>query len=202
MALVTRGGNLADSNNSKADVYTLVDSATVTSIVNADISSGAAIADSKLATITTAAKVNTSALTTSSQAAGDILYNTGTGWTRLAVGTANQQLQVNTGATAPEWATVGFGDWDSATYSAGTDYLAATDGFVLAYAQLGNGDEIVGYTDADATPDTEVAHMKNYGGAASSGAYYYQSIMFPVKKGHYWKVAGTLQWLRWLPLGS
>lgn len=37
---------------------------------------------------------------------GDILYYTGSALTRLAIGTANQQLRVNAGATAPEWATI------------------------------------------------------------------------------------------------
>jgi len=40
-----------------------------------------------------------------SQAAGDILYRGGTEWERLAKGTAGQVLTMNSGATAPEWAT-------------------------------------------------------------------------------------------------
>jgi hypothetical protein len=36
---------------------------------------------------------------------GDILYRTATAWTRLPKGTAAQVLQMNAGATAPEWAT-------------------------------------------------------------------------------------------------
>jgi len=41
-----------------------------------------------------------------SDAAGDILYHNGTDYVRLPKGTAEQQLRVNSGATAPEWATV------------------------------------------------------------------------------------------------
>ena len=37
---------------------------------------------------------------------GDILYRDGSGLQRLAIGTANQQLRINSGATAPEWATI------------------------------------------------------------------------------------------------
>jgi hypothetical protein len=38
--------------------------------------------------------------------AGDVIYATGSGAvTRLGIGTANQVLRVNSGATAPEWAT-------------------------------------------------------------------------------------------------
>jgi hypothetical protein len=73
------------------------------SISNANIAANAAIADTKLGTISTAGKVNTTALTTTSQAAGDILYNNGSGWVRLAKGTANYYLHMNSGATAPEW---------------------------------------------------------------------------------------------------
>ena len=37
---------------------------------------------------------------------GDLIYGTGTDtWNRLAKGTAGQQLRINNGATAPEWAT-------------------------------------------------------------------------------------------------
>lgn len=101
---VTRVTTLPDSAE-KADFHNLVDTATIaaTAIVNADIDAAAAIADSKLATITTAGKVNTSALVTTSQAAGDILYSNGTNWIRLAVGTAGQYLKVAAGATTLEW---------------------------------------------------------------------------------------------------
>jgi hypothetical protein len=41
--------------------------------------------------------------------AGDIIYRNATVPARLAIGTAGQVLQVNSGATAPEWATVASG---------------------------------------------------------------------------------------------
>ena len=103
MAVITKGGTLPDTGVTKAEVYALVDSASISNIANADIAAGAAIADSKLATITTAGKVNVSALVATSQAIGDIIYFT-TAWTRLAVGTSAQTLTVNAGASAPEWA--------------------------------------------------------------------------------------------------
>jgi len=37
--------------------------------------------------------------------AGDIMYHNGTNWVRLAKGTANQYLKMNSGATAPIWVT-------------------------------------------------------------------------------------------------
>jgi hypothetical protein len=42
--------------------------------------------------------------TATSQTAGDILYNNATKFVRLGIGTANQLLRTNSGATAPEWA--------------------------------------------------------------------------------------------------
>jgi hypothetical protein len=61
MATITHSGTLPDSSN-KTDFYSIIDNATITSIVNADIAAGAAIADSKLAAITTTNKVNRSAI--------------------------------------------------------------------------------------------------------------------------------------------
>lgn len=102
---ITRNSTLPD-NAAKADFTNLVDTATVavTEIVNADINSGAAIVDTKLATISTPGKANISALVATSQSTGDIPYFNGTSWVRLPVGTAGQTLTVNGGATAPIWA--------------------------------------------------------------------------------------------------
>lgn len=44
-----------------------------------------------------------------SYVAGDILYYNGTNLTRLPIGSADQFLRVNAGATAPEWDTLSFG---------------------------------------------------------------------------------------------
>lgn len=104
MATITKGGTLPATNCTRQNIYDMLENSTITNIVNADISGSAAIADSKLATISTAGKVNTDALTTDSQAAGDVMYHNGTKWTRLAKGTATQALKMNSGATAPEWA--------------------------------------------------------------------------------------------------
>jgi hypothetical protein len=41
-----------------------------------------------------------------SDAQGDILYHGASDYARLAKGTASQQLRMNSGATAPEWATI------------------------------------------------------------------------------------------------
>jgi hypothetical protein len=106
MAKIDKGGTLPDTGVTKAEVYALVDSATISEIVNADISNAAAIADTKLATITTANKVNVSALVVGSQAGGDIItYSaSSSAWTRLGVGSAGQTLTVAAGASACSWA--------------------------------------------------------------------------------------------------
>ena len=76
-------------------------------ITNANLSASAAIVDTKLAQLTTASKVNLSALVITSQAAGDIIYaSSATALTRLAAGTSGQFLQ-SAGTAAPAWATAG-----------------------------------------------------------------------------------------------
>ena len=73
------------------------------SISNANISGSAAIADTKLAQITTGSKVSATALTVSSQAQGDILYYNGTNWVRLAAGTDKMLLQTQGSGANPQW---------------------------------------------------------------------------------------------------
>jgi hypothetical protein len=52
--------------------------------------------------------VVTNTVATAFDAAGDLVYGTGADtFTKLGIGTANQVLRVNSGATAPEWATLG-----------------------------------------------------------------------------------------------
>lgn len=64
----------------------------------------AAVTMSGDATITDAGVITVADVTVGSDAAGDILYkSSATALTRLAKGTANQLLAMNSGATAPEW---------------------------------------------------------------------------------------------------
>ena len=85
-----------------ANLNLVAGAATVTDIANADIAAAAAIADTKLGTISTAGKVNATALTATSQATGDIMYYNGSAWIRLAIGTVGQTLTVAVGV--PTWA--------------------------------------------------------------------------------------------------
>lgn len=74
------------------------------SISNANLSASAAIADTKLATISTAGKVNITALVATSQAQGDVLYaSSGSAISRLGAGTAGQALTTGGAAANPAW---------------------------------------------------------------------------------------------------
>ena len=53
--------------------------------------------------------VNGTHIALGSDAAGDVMYYNGTDYTRLAKGTAEQVLTMNSGATAPSWVTVAGG---------------------------------------------------------------------------------------------
>ena len=70
-------------------------------ITNANLASGASIADTKLGQITTNDKVHASAFVATSEATGDLLYFNGTAWVRLAIGSAGQFLKVAGGI--PTW---------------------------------------------------------------------------------------------------
>lgn len=126
---ITRGTTLPDSS-AKSDFHGLVDNASVaiSGIENADISNSAGIVDSKLATISTSQKVNTSALVTTSQAQGDILYaSSSTAWTRLGASTASFVLTTKGAAANPV-----FGPAYSASVALTDQATIATD------ASLGN----------------------------------------------------------------
>ena len=76
-----------------------------------------------------------------SQASGDILYRGATEWERLAKGTASQVLTMNSGATAPEWATPSSGGMTLlgtlTTTSGATQSLAnIPSGYVQLYCEL------------------------------------------------------------------
>ena len=59
-----------------------------------------------------------------SDATGDIMYHNGTNYIRLAKGTPAQVLTVNSGATAPEWATTSGATLQQATAKAVTMAIA------------------------------------------------------------------------------
>lgn len=137
MAVTTHGSSLPDSSQ-KTDFYNIIDTATVTSIVDADISSSAGIQDTKLATIATAGKVNTSALT--GQIANTNLAQITT--PALVSGASFTLLpNIPPGAGIIPAANIGslLGAWEGAK-SQGQIYQATTDLFVTAgIVQAGSG---------------------------------------------------------------
>jgi hypothetical protein len=202
MATVTHGGTLPDTSD-KSDFYNIIDTATVGSIVNADIASGAAIADTKLATIVTASKVNVSALT------GQVANTNLAQITEAAkVSGAALTLLPNIPALAGiiPVANIGglFGTW--ASKNVNQIYQALTDGIVTAWATGGASVRtlaVTGITDANATPTT--VRIKNES-AGLSGGDLWLGVTFPVKKNDYYEVtiagdttAGTAFFI---PLGS
>lgn len=197
-AVVTHGGTLPDSSQ-KTDFYSIIDNATVTSIIGSDLSAGANILDSQLATITTAGKVNTSALT------GQIAN------TNLAqlvnpalVSGAALTLLPNIPSGAGIIPAVNIGGLIGAPVSKtlGQIYQALTDGIVQAAAVYtgGSGVSLQGFTDSSSTPSTKV--MEN----DSASSTFWASITFTVKKGNYYEVVATGSTttviLNFIPLGS
>jgi len=218
MGTITHTTSLPDSSE-KTDFYSLVDNAQVSAIVNNDIASNAAIAGSKLATITTAGKVDGSAINN--------LANVPAGAGRLPSANLPSTIPVaniDTGTTANKIvkldsnAKIPAVDGSLLTNLTGsqitslvgnptsklldTIYQAATDGFVSYCATLVSGDQAVLYTDS-ATPPTEVVQQLVYNGSSTMRG----NIMYPIKKNNYYKItiAGgspTLIAFNFIPLGA
>lgn len=151
-------------------------------IGNTNLSSSVVIADSKLAQISSASKVNGSALTS--------LASTPSG---------AGQLPIANIPTIPSSQVSGsfLGAWS--TKATGTIYQAATDGFVTAYTSSSSSSgNLIGLSDSSATPST--VRNEAYINPSSNAQL---SIMFPVKKNDYWEVTTTLSaTVQWIPLGS
>lgn len=97
-------GNIDNNNISASAAISYSKLNLSNSILNADINSSAAIVDTKLSTISTAGKVNISALTVASQAQGDVIYASGaTTWARLGPGTSGQFLKTQGASANPVW---------------------------------------------------------------------------------------------------
>lgn len=135
-------------------------------------------------------------------AAGDLLYGTGSdAATRLAIGTAGQVLTVNSGATAPEWASISAGGMTliaTATPSAATTvsftsipttykqlkvvwtgvYQSSSDGFrVRINNDTGNNYAGTGvYRTNTGVAFTRIQNGTSFGDAAAYSAIPYTSI--------------------------
>ena len=221
---ITRNKTLPDSAE-KSDFHDLIDTATasISNITNDDIDSAANISDGKLATITTAGKVDGSALTNLANipsAAGDIpaanLNNapndkvkadsndTSIGYlsdkvdgSTLEVDTANHTLKVKDGGIGQTQVSGVLGDYTSKSFD--TVYHADTDGFVVVNGQRTTG---TSYTEIYADENNPPTTLRAKDSPSVDG---YWSACVPVKKGWYWKVASNdLESgdVHWVPLGS
>ena len=82
-----------------------------------------------------------------------------------------------------------FGSWESKSNN--TNYQADVDGFVVAYrTSVGS---VVGYTDGNSTPSTQVAVAAHTGALTTFDG----TVTFPVRKDDYWRVEGanTVRWI-------
>lgn len=222
MATLGRGATFsANDTVTNTKLHNLVDGGTVSNIVNADIDSAAAIADTKLAAISTAGKVSGAALTGLSGIPSGAGVIPAANLIALAsqaeaeAGTENTKtmtpLRVAQAIDAQAGPTDAFGSWD-ATKADDTVYQAATDGIVhvTLSATESSGDNYgrsYGYTDAANPPTVIRSQCFVSDRDTSSIRLPVQSFTMAVKKGEYWKVVKSAtgivtQVIYWIPKGS
>ena len=100
---------------------------------------------------------------------GDILYRDGSGLQRLPKGTAGQVLQMNSGATAPEYATAGGGKVKSITTSLDNSQRVTSSS---SYTEAANTLQL-SVTPESASSKFLVSFDFTGGGSASSARYSY-----------------------------
>jgi hypothetical protein len=165
-------------------------------ITAANINDGA-VGNNQLGAISTAGKINLTALVTAGQSRGDIIYFNGTSWVRLGAGTAGQTLITEGTGANPSWKSV-LNAWDAgAPWIVTTSYLAASNGFVVVYTTANT--QIKGYTDAANPPTT--LRCQDQGDTAGTGG---ANFTMPVIKGQYWEVteSAATSTIFWMPLGN
>lgn len=102
---------------------------------------------------------------------GDMLYRDGSGAQRLGIGTAAQELRVNSGATAPEWYTpaAGGGKIKSITTSIDNSQRSTSS---TSYTEAGNSMQL-SVTPATTTSKFLVSFDFTGGGSSTSARYYF-----------------------------
>lgn len=90
------------------------------------------------------------------------------------------------------------GAW--ATFSLGSTYQAATDGFMMGYAQIGTSQSIACYTDSSPSPST----IRTESAVGNNGIVIAGTCMNPVRKGDYYKIttSGSSSAAFFIPLGQ
>jgi hypothetical protein len=173
MATVTKGHPFVSGEVvTPTKLNNLVDLATVTQIVDADISATAAIADSKLSTISTAGKVSGNAITSGTIAGSTAISTTGTissgtitaNLTGTVTGNASGLSSPASNGLAKAW--VNFNG--AGTYTLGTPTAATirSSHNVSTITKNGNGDFTVNFSSA--FPNANYAVMVTAQGAANN----------------------------------
>ena len=81
-----------------------------------------------------------------------------------------------------------------------TAYQATTDGMVCAFSRTTGRATLIGYTDSNSSPSTEIFNLRDAGPQDQTSTC---NITMPVKKNDYWKVNGNgTVTIRWMPLGA
>jgi hypothetical protein len=129
--------------------------------------------------------------------AGDIIYRNATVPVRLGIGTANQVLRVNSGATAPEWATASSGALTkitSASFSAVTDTGSTFDGiFTATYSNY-----VVVFKGHSGTDDVQLQMQTRVSSTTQTGADYYGGRFFVGYNADN-AITGTSSQTKWQP---
>jgi hypothetical protein len=163
---ITGGGSsgsvtigVSAASTSAAGVVQLSDSTSTTSSVLASTPTA-----TKSAYDLAAAAVPKSTVTT----AGDVIYATGSAAvTRLGIGTANQVLAVNSGATAPEWKTISSGTFPvqrsanvAATFTTTSATWVDVTGYTLTFTPVSATNKITIGIDFNYTVGTTGANVE------------------------------------------
>jgi hypothetical protein len=118
----------------------------------------------------------TNSMATTIDAAGDIIYGTGNdAFTKLGIGTVGQVLQVNSGATAPEWGTASAGAMTKITSGTFTDSggVAINNCFTSTYI---NYVVILSGFKVASTSQTLFLQMQTATSTVYSGSQYYGGV--------------------------
>jgi hypothetical protein len=119
-----------------------------------------------------------------SDTGGDVMYYDGTDWVRLAKGTAGQVLEMNAGATAPEWDTDdsgGGGTWDTIGDAAGNgEILMANTDQQLTWDSPATSTAVVGFdiqVSHDSTTDSAAETLLKVERTATTGTAAYDVLL-------------------------
>lgn len=122
--------------------------------------------------------VVTNTVATAFDAAGDLVYGTGADtFTKLGIGTANQVLRVNSGATAPEWATVGAAGMSlitrqTITGSSGTNIDSVFTSTYRSYLIV-----VENVNSANGNPNADFQMQLRYSTTTASGNYKFRETI-------------------------